>query len=515
MTLLQDVTLASTLFVGDWDGNYPLTVIFNGGDHTVTGKPGDPIFDVTRVGTLTINSGTFQTQVAASGNDYGCVSVTNGGTATITGGTFRQGESAAFMRGCVDVNYGGTATISGGAFESEGTDGYALYARLGSTTHLSGGTFKGNNPVVCEVRSDIQGRLFLKDLLLNSASASGQHYAFYQNGRPCDSSGTTLPAGTVTVKECTHEGAPVENLGGGTYRVDCPYCGHSYTYTTATPLTEDMVTLSETEVAYTGKPLTPDVTVTGLTAGTDYTVSYSNNTERGTATVTVTGMGKYTGKITKTFTIVYARLTKDVMLGAVSRPYEPGNRTVSLTSVSGVSKEAPEIAVRLIDVHGGQRGHVEAGEPHIHHNGDFHGAAVVLELPGQLLLVALGSDDRLPVLRVVVAAGHHDSDFFCPAGPQLQQLPIDFHGDGPGIGHDHGLPGEQVGPVVLIPMQKNFVLPDGVELWWSIWCKTRESHGTILRETLSSMRSRSTWRSEDRPKVPFTYRLLHLNLVFE
>ena len=37
--------------------------------------------------------------------------------------------------------------------------------------------------------------------------------------------------------------------------------------------------------------------------GTDYTVSYKNNKKVGTATITVTGKGNYTGTVTKTFKI--------------------------------------------------------------------------------------------------------------------------------------------------------------------------------------------------------------------
>ena len=58
---------------------------------------------------------------------------------------------------------------------------------------------------------------------------------------------------------------------------------------------------------YTGKALTPKPTVkvgmVTLREGTDYNLSYSNNTNAGTASVTVTGKGNYTGAITKTFTI--------------------------------------------------------------------------------------------------------------------------------------------------------------------------------------------------------------------
>ena len=58
---------------------------------------------------------------------------------------------------------------------------------------------------------------------------------------------------------------------------------------------------------YTGKALKPAVTVKyeskTLKKGTDYTVSYKNNKAIGTATVTVTGKGDYTGTAKKTFKI--------------------------------------------------------------------------------------------------------------------------------------------------------------------------------------------------------------------
>ena len=54
---------------------------------------------------------------------------------------------------------------------------------------------------------------------------------------------------------------------------------------------------------YNGKEQKPAVTVTGLTADTDYTVAYANNKDAGTATVTITGKGNYTNSIEKTFKI--------------------------------------------------------------------------------------------------------------------------------------------------------------------------------------------------------------------
>ena len=65
-------------------------------------------------------------------------------------------------------------------------------------------------------------------------------------------------------------------------------------------------------VTYTGLAQTPDITVkdgnTTLTSGTDYTVSYCDNTNAGTAAVMITGMGDYMGTKTANFTINKASL---------------------------------------------------------------------------------------------------------------------------------------------------------------------------------------------------------------
>ncbi len=70
------------------------------------------------------------------------------------------------------------------------------------------------------------------------------------------------------------------------------------------------VTLEQTEYPYDGTDKTPAVTVElngkTLVSSTDYTVSYSDNIKVGTAKVTVTGKGNYTGSKTATFTITKA-----------------------------------------------------------------------------------------------------------------------------------------------------------------------------------------------------------------
>ena len=68
--------------------------------------------------------------------------------------------------------------------------------------------------------------------------------------------------------------------------------------------------LSQYSYTSDGTEKCPDVTVTygdkTLAAGTDFTVSYKDNVKEGTAAVTITGAGNYTGIINTTFTITAA-----------------------------------------------------------------------------------------------------------------------------------------------------------------------------------------------------------------
>ena len=72
------------------------------------------------------------------------------------------------------------------------------------------------------------------------------------------------------------------------------------------------VTLSKTKYTYANKSFSPTATVTSksgklLVKGTDYTVTYKNNKNAGTAKVVVSGKGNYTGTKTVMFTIAKAK----------------------------------------------------------------------------------------------------------------------------------------------------------------------------------------------------------------
>lgn len=80
-----------------------------------------------------------------------------------------------------------------------------------------------------------------------------------------------------------------------------------------------------TDKTYNGEAQTqtPVVTLNGntLTAGTDYTVSYKNNTNAGTATVTITGNGNYTGTQDASFKISPASISSASVSGLTARTY--------------------------------------------------------------------------------------------------------------------------------------------------------------------------------------------------
>ena len=67
------------------------------------------------------------------------------------------------------------------------------------------------------------------------------------------------------------------------------------------------LTISQTVFKYDGTKKTPSVTVTdgnNVLSASVYSVAYTSNTDIGTATVTVTGKGNYTGILTKEFKII-------------------------------------------------------------------------------------------------------------------------------------------------------------------------------------------------------------------
>lgn len=106
-------------------------------------------------------------------------------------------------------------------------------------------------------------------------------------------------------------------------------------------ITKCEATLSKTSYDYNGKARKPSVTVKNgavtLTKGTDYTVSYSNNKNAGTATVKIEGIGLYSGTIEKTFKI--NKVSNTIEASNFTKTYSSKKRSFSLEAEAKGSAE--------------------------------------------------------------------------------------------------------------------------------------------------------------------------------
>lgn len=105
---------------------------------------------------------------------------------------------------------------------------------------------------------------------------------------------------------------------------------------TKTIIWEENVTLDPTEYLYDGTAKTPGVTVVvdgvTLTEGTDYTLTYKDNTDAGTAYAVITGAGEYTNEIEKPFTITPIKINdSDVTLLPTAYTYDGTAKTPAVT----------------------------------------------------------------------------------------------------------------------------------------------------------------------------------------
>ena len=165
---------------------------------------------------------------------------------------------------------------------------------------------------------------------------------------------------TLTYKKNVNAGTATVNVNGnGEYSGTAPI---KFTITPCT-ISNSRITISGISAkTYTGKALTQAVVVKDgnktLTSGTDYKVTYKNNTNAGTATVTIKGIGNYTGSVNKTFTIKkaankitasnftrsYSASAQNITIGAKATggtlKYTSNNTKVKVTSAGKVTLPA-------------------------------------------------------------------------------------------------------------------------------------------------------------------------------
>lgn len=144
---------------------------------------------------------------------------------------------------------------------------------------------------------------------------------------------------------------PPADAGIYTVKVESGDSNHTLSGSTIATLTINHVALSGKNVAldgssypYTGAAIEPALAVTAggktLAKGTDYEVNFSNNTAVGTATVTVTGKGNYSGTVTKTFEITKVTPVLSITPSATTL-YGGGTVTLAVGGLPAGVKAAP------------------------------------------------------------------------------------------------------------------------------------------------------------------------------
>ena len=242
-----------------------------------------------------------------------------------------------------DCTYDGTAhkpapTLTlGGSTLREGVDYIVSYsdnvsAGSASATAYGIGDYAGSITTEFRVAAAVIGEADVSQIPTQeyAASAIKPHLVIGVSGR-------SLVEGI----DYTVEYGANLNPGTGSVTVTgkAPNCTGSVTRTfniVKADVSGALVSLEYDSAVYSGKPLTPKVTVTHhgrkLDSGTEYDVSYADNSDVGTATVTVTGKGSYcTGKTSVSFTIAPKE---------VARPSANTGLVYTGGSVAGVTPKA-------------------------------------------------------------------------------------------------------------------------------------------------------------------------------
>lgn len=314
-------------------------ITINGGYVTATGSTYGAGIGGGYYGTgtnITINGG----EVEATGGTYGAGigggSQGSGTNITIAGGTVTATSGSTTLSTAVSLGRGYSGSASDIYIVAPEDIGCSLAAFVGSS---SASDLLDGAPFAAGTTSD--------DFADYSSYTSYQYFYSYEINEhaysytaegsvitaACENCGDEQTA-EITASDTTYNGsaqetASVSYSSGWFYgTLDIAYASNTSAGTATASIMANGVTasteftiyqksiadatVSVSNIAaqcYTGEALTPEITVydseTGknLTAITDYSVEYTDNTDIGTATVTVTGAGNYTGETETQFTI--------------------------------------------------------------------------------------------------------------------------------------------------------------------------------------------------------------------
>lgn len=213
----------------------------------------------------------------------------------------RTGPSSSYDD-VLTVPAGATLTITGGVATNNSTKSYQIVNPYWFKATYNGTSGYVSAELVQPSSSYTVARGKTKTLPYTLANAKDPVYFLSSDTSTATVSSTGVVTG-VKNGSCTIYAFS----GGGFDAVGVTVSNSTSTKVTTLTTSNATLSLSYTTKPYTGSALKPATTVKygskKLTNGEDYTVSYSNNKEPGTATVKITGTGDYKGSLSKTFKI--------------------------------------------------------------------------------------------------------------------------------------------------------------------------------------------------------------------
>ena len=326
-TLLNET--ATTLWI---DSDADITIRDSGKDGTVQNSV-EFAHTIFNLGTLTIESGCFKAMYSAI-NSYG--------TLKINGGTFEASEYAVYIcEGYVEINNGifkgpvwsfTDYTINGGTFDAH----FGINKENGVLT-VNDGTFNDNKIMIMRGTVNLKCGEFTNGIILDDVN-NDQDDPQYLNDLLAD--GCFYRDANGNLIEVADDATAID--------------GYVKVVKGVNLLTEADITLSKTEFEFTGKEIIPEIKILidgiGETDISDFLdIVYENNTNAGTATVTISGKedSGFTGKVTRRFTIVpkkveviwlYNRINGGALV-VEAHYYDVNNIPVALDVENGVNAE--------------------------------------------------------------------------------------------------------------------------------------------------------------------------------
>lgn len=212
----------------------------------------------------------------------------------------------------------GTPTDAGtytAAVTVEGKTAKVQYTIAQSGTEFSGGVkvsaYVYGDPIYVTVTPKATGKAPVKKARTLNTPQAGQ-MAIYEGDRQLTEAKDVTSGNKLTFTIDTAKA----NLGKGRHTLTAKFVGSQnmaaqaetkQVYIRQAGIANADVAVAGESFIYTGSPITPAVSVTlkntQLVEGRDYTLAYTDHTNAGTATVTVTGIGNYIGTAKKTFAI--------------------------------------------------------------------------------------------------------------------------------------------------------------------------------------------------------------------